>query len=528
MSNNKVNKFIMPNGEEIKIDSGGGLEICDIGTSLYVDETKGLRRRLNGSIMDITSNYQAFLTRLLEIKTTNPDYFTDEATWQSEATLNVDGCVYKFVLNYDSTGTNVVSVRLPKYPDYVEINAGGTLPVKGNGMALGLTDGVDFGLNENSFGSSGDLALSGSVSALGKEVGTSSDNFIKYNFKRVVGLTTDPTKSGIQTTLKQTKLKLRYLIQIATGSETENNIVNDIELNNPFSFGDYKYYPFELNNISWLKSNSQWNSKAVYPDYYDWILENVNNGKDGFKLSTNEYDNYDFVINTSDETFRLPLDTIDHPINSIGTLPVVGNGMSLGLYNGSQYAGLSAISEVSGQARVLIGDITNYGKPLGSNTGAGFGNTSSIGITTDPTKSGIVADLTATKANLYLYFYVGETVQNANLIDAGRIGEQLAGKQDKCIHIIDTYVNGTSGYRIWSDGYCEQWGTSQSGTTVVFAKTFKDKNYKIILGPRDSSNIGYGLHANSRSVSSFTIFLYGSDTDKADWIASGYLAEGEY
>ena len=29
-----------------------------------------------------------------------------------------------------------------------------------------------------------------------------------------------------------------------------------------------------------------------------------------------------------------------------------------------------------------------------------------------------------------LYFYVGETVQNANLIDAGRIGEQLATKTD--------------------------------------------------------------------------------------------------
>ena len=31
---------------------------------------------------------------------------------------------------------------------------------------------------------------------------------------------------------------------------------------------------------------------------------------------------------------------------------------------------------------------------------------------------------------MYLYFYIGETVQNANLIDAGRIGEQLATKTD--------------------------------------------------------------------------------------------------
>ena len=43
--------------------SGGGLEVCDIGTALYVDETKGLRRYLNGQIVDINTNTQAFLNR---------------------------------------------------------------------------------------------------------------------------------------------------------------------------------------------------------------------------------------------------------------------------------------------------------------------------------------------------------------------------------------------------------------------------------------------------------------------------------
>ena len=101
---------------------GGGLEVCDIGMSLFVNETKGLKRRLNGQIVDTNANTQGFIDKLLKIKETNPDYFTDEDTWQSEKTMNVDGCVYKFVLNY--SGNNVVSVRLPKYPDYVEVNAG--------------------------------------------------------------------------------------------------------------------------------------------------------------------------------------------------------------------------------------------------------------------------------------------------------------------------------------------------------------------------------------------------------------------
>ena len=57
--------------KEFKFGGGSGLEICDIGIALYVDETKGLRRYLNGQIVDINTNTQAFLNILLQIQTTN-------------------------------------------------------------------------------------------------------------------------------------------------------------------------------------------------------------------------------------------------------------------------------------------------------------------------------------------------------------------------------------------------------------------------------------------------------------------------
>ena len=144
--------------------------------------------------------------------------------------------------------------------------------------------------------------------------------------------------------------KLYYIN--SQGEETEFKL-DDIELNNPYSLFDSKYSDHELNNLSWLKSEGQWNAKAVYTDAYDKLLK-VYNGTEtveglSVKLSTEEYTDYDFVLNTTDETFRLPLKTLH----------------------------------------------------------------------TDDTVD-----------SLSLYFYVGETVQNANLIDAGRIGEQLAGKVD--------------------------------------------------------------------------------------------------
>ena len=93
--------------------TGSGLELCDIGTALYVDETKGLRRYLNGQIVDINTNTQAFLDRLKEITTLHPSLLCTEEEWQTTKTMSKLGQCGKFVLNYGSDGITVVSVRLP-------------------------------------------------------------------------------------------------------------------------------------------------------------------------------------------------------------------------------------------------------------------------------------------------------------------------------------------------------------------------------------------------------------------------------
>lgn len=707
------------------LETGGGgssgLEVCDIGMALYIDETKGLRRRLNGTILDINTNTQAFLNRLLQIQTTNPEYFTTEDNWQAEALLNIDGCVYKFVLNYASDGETVVSVRLPKYPDYVEINAGGTLPVVGNGTSLGLTNSV---VNVAPF-TSPSYGLYFGTQGFGKSVGTNS-NELQGQQPLSLGVTTDPEKSGLEATLNQTKLKLRYFIQIATGQETEVNITNEIELNNPFFFGMSQYFDVEPNNLSWLKSSGQWNSKAVYPDYYNWLLQEknnpstlpaseanvdiagslinnngvlsgfsesnyalvpdipsniesleivfkytttddvttrqsvygqnivnettpqltighdnglsqsllslgannwgtgvytletpvanttytakttwdnvskthkfflaVNNGDfveqgsvsqetvywveqlkigldinaypwfgsidlngcyiningsrwwsgmtNGVKFSTEDYSDYDYVINTSDETFRLPLKNGMESV-FIKQAPVVGNGQALGL-----------TTNPTGAATYML---NSYNSP---NYGAAYGNYSSgnlpkatgvadvthqqvMGVTTDSNTSGLVADLSTVTvpSNYSLYYYVGETVQNANLIDAGRIGEQLADKVDKNeltplkkAYITETYVNGTSWYRVWSDGWCEQGGlvsvNRNSQTTVQLLKAYPTTTYHILTNIRDNTPSGAQCNKGCVSTTSSILVAYsyvneGTSPANIDWETKGYIS----
>ena len=515
----------------IKDNSGSGLELCDIGMSLYVDESKGLRRYLNGQIVDINTNTQAFLNRLLEIKNTNPDYFATEENWQAEALLNIDGCVYKFVLNYSSDGETVVSVRLPKYPDYVEINAGGTLPVVGNGKTLGFTDG-NSSHNGGSIGFYGG-ELRGNYSQQNLPVGSNLlvDGTKYFTNNVLLGVSTDSTKSGIQTTLKQTKLKMRYFIQIATGSETENNIINEIELNNPYSLFDSKYSDHELNNLSWLKSEGQWNAKAVYPTAYDKLLK-VYNGTEtveglSVKLSTETYTDYDFVLNTADEKFRLPLKT-----KLASGKAVVGNGMTLGLTNGTDNYGLITGALVGTDDRYYLGQSSaGYGQSIGNHT-AGTKATLDIstGITTDPTKSGIETS----DSGLYLYFYVGETVQNANLIDAGRIGEQLANKQDKLIRYPIAVSNKSlmpSWYVVYNDGWCEQGGrytinTNGSGT-ITFLKEFVDTSYTILNNKESTDSSTWNVMFNNLETWTTSSIVIKANltgyTLGGTWEAKGYI-----
>lgn len=74
--------------------------------------------------------------------------------------------------------------------------------------------------------------------------------------------------------------------------------------------------------------------------------------------------------------------------------PVVGNGMTLGLTNGTQTGGLSTIYGTNTSAKA-----ESYGQNIGyTGTTQVFTGNNSLGVTTDATKSGVVADMTQASA----------------------------------------------------------------------------------------------------------------------------------
>ena len=78
-----------------------------------------------------------------------------------------------------------------------------------------------------------------------------------------------------------------------------------------------------------------------------------------------------------------------------GTAPVIGNGQTLGLTDGDSNFGLYSNSSYGNLAGVLNLYGTDVGTPL---SGQGGGTNKSLGLTTDPSKSGVVADLSTASA----------------------------------------------------------------------------------------------------------------------------------
>ena len=415
-----------------EFSSGGGLEIGDIGIApLGIDETKGKRRYLNGQII-VQDQYTVFSEKVKNAITQYPTLGCTEQEWQTIATMTVGGQVGKFVVDNEG-GT----IRLPKIimpiqgltdlSKLAEIVEAGSPEIDGY---LGQTSNTAVG----GYGAENTYVVSGAFS---------KENFVYYNSAALGGGTGSNAYNlrfkaslsnpiyGNSDTVQQEQIQYPYFIQVATGSETEDNIINTLELNNPFVLLEPKFFEKEVYNVSWLLANETYNgSNAVHPSAYQALLVENNTEitigstvtlpigteytKRGLsvKLSTDSnITDYDFVVNTSDETFRLPI-----KVNLASGKSVVGNGMSLGITDGTTNAGMI------GYAGNLANRTDIYGKNVGTgSTQGGAVATVGAGIVKDPTKSG----LELSDSNLYLYFYVGEVAQNTNLVNAGRIEEKI-------------------------------------------------------------------------------------------------------
>ena len=93
--------------------------------------------------------------------------------------------------------------------------------------------------------------------------------------------------------------------------------------------------------------------------------------------------------------------------------------------------------------------------------------------------------------------------------------------------VIQTYIDGQSWYRVYSDGWCEQGGYSNGqGETVYFLKPFKNTDYTLTLGICGGSSGSVAVYAyigwNAKYADSF-FGTSGPDGAAYHWEAKGYI-----
>ena len=319
------------------------------------------------------------------------------------------------------------------------------------------------------------------------------------------------------------------------GTQASWSELPDITMNG-WNIFDHKFSDHLLNDPSWVRSDTySWQDGGIYFTAYEELEKEFNSNTE---LSTDTYEDINvsyyksvnglkiclpdqsdaieqlyantgvawyYIIDTENKRFKLPRkvsETLD-----LNTIAVVGNGMTLGFTDGSQFAGLSSNSDQLGYFSP-----SNYGKPVGSSQETStFRDRATIGITTDPEKSGIIADLSTigykeVTEQTYLYFFMGDTLRDARIIDVNAVVENqtnVTNELDALKNLLATidYVveskvatdEDSTWYRLYKSGWIEQGGYEDNPNesqplTVNLLKPFVSTNYSITLG---NSNIGF-------------------------------------
>lgn len=422
-------------------NAGGGLELGDIGLApLGIDETDNCRRYLNGQII-LQSQFEAFTTKLKSAITLYPNLVTTEENWQSAVTLSPFGQCGKFVID-DDAGT----IRLPKV-----VNVMGALDLSTIGQTVeaglpNITGSTAIGMRYNEGVS---YATSGAFSYI-EELDSSIKNPMEHD-KTGTKSIFDASKSnsiyGNSETVQQESIRYPYFIQVATSNNEDVQIDTQVRLNNPFSLFMPYWSPIELNNLSWLRSNKQWNNGAVYVSAYEFLLKKYNAGTEqtetiadvsvtykladnGMKIITDK-SVYDALISASGSAWFFVLDTE----NTQFVLPYTNGfaqfGNELGKFT---EAGLPNV----------IGTSHAHATESYPPTGA-FYNQQGIASVASSAQNANILSFDASLSNSiygnsdtvqpnsvtgYLYFYIGEVEQDANIIATSGLAESVSRKAD--------------------------------------------------------------------------------------------------
>lgn len=327
------------------------------------------------------------------------------------------------------------------------------------------------------------------------------------------------------------------------------------------------YQPRKLNNASWLRADPySWHSADVYVSAYAHLADNISGVtaetetiagttitfyrlSDEIKVVLPDQEtNLDAIYNATGIGYYFVLDTTNRqfklPRNIYGFTGYRGDvggyvAESLPQHTHSPVY-LTGSSRDVGDPGNLVITAAAESNGIRTITDSSTGNASSSVY-----QSGAPVQQRATQA--YLYFYVGNTVQNETSVDVAEMTEALNGKVDLASgisqsdvdYVIESYVNGTSWYRVYKSGWCEQGGVTgaingvDATGSVTLLKPYRDTNYTCqVTIIRDSAGAYRDQFLVAFNISTSGFYIYsnwagsgnGSQNNYGQWFTAGYIS----
>lgn len=103
----------------------------------------------------------------------------------------------------------------------------------------------------------------------------------------------------------------------------------------------------------------------------------------------------------------------------------------------------------------------------------------------------------------------------------------LDGSNATFPYITETYINGKSWYRVYSDGWCEQGGIGNMTVKTMFLKEFADTHYNVTtqMGTAGVVSTFYNLVVYQQDTEGFTASIYQANSNyQFLWKAEGYIS----
>lgn len=533
--------YINADGETKEFISGGGRELLEIYIDPFCDESENKGRIANGQII-IQSQFKDVTKKLKkrvgwdsenQKATLNTSLVCTEEEWQAIKTASKLGQCGKFVID-DEAGT----IRLPAI---ININ--------------GLTDLSNAGLikdeslpnikNTNSITTVANVVNTGEALYVGAKTndvnysGTGQYN-VEINFNASRSSSTYKDNAPVQ----QEAVQYPYVICVNTGVEEAERPINNYQVNNTNSYGDNKYVGnTTLNNSSWLKSAGQKNSGTIYTGFYNWAVANIGQpfGAGLIKESSaTDITDYDLVIDQTEQTFILPT------LNGSEDLPSDKyDNLTLGA-SGTQYTApangfvlfrrRATSSNTVTNAYVAFDKGESYSREVRAAQANWTANTTGDMMFVEPVKKDDVytvryRDFSAVdtavsvfkfyyfQGNGNLYYYVGDTLQNTDLINIARLGEQLSNKVDSDFANVNTAGKEYIAHQAMPSDKFIDLTLNASGSTytapadgwVSFCKSSGAAGNWVVLRNSTTSSVG-NLYANGGTAMNATVKVKKGDT----------------